>query len=145
MRDMRLTPGLEEIFHTLALEGADDEVGARSQGRWAALLRNTGNLGDRIRDMVDSSQIDMTDEDVDNELWEILNTAAGVIVIREVDGTVNVEAYDGDDEVAAAWVARVTDIENEAPGNPEGIPFEEEELDEDAGYDIADEAEGDKT
>jgi hypothetical protein len=145
MRDMRLTAGIEQIFYNLALEGADEEVGVREHGRWAALLRNTGNLGDRVRDLVDSGEVDLRDEDIDNELWEVLNTAAGAVVTREVDGTVSVEAYDSEEDLAAGWSARAMDME-EVPGNPRGVVFEDEELEEDAGWDIGDaEKEGRQT
>lgn len=116
---MSIRGPLSGVIFLLAQEQADEIAGMNDDppGAFAALFRDAPDLARRTRELLESDEIDVGPEAVDPEDLELLESAAGVVVRREEDGTVSVQPYRSDDELAAAWSAVMVELEPSEPGS----------------------------
>lgn len=63
---------------------------------------------------------EQTDEMIEPEQWQMVEESAGVVVRRDPDGTVTVQPYPTDADLAAAWSAIMVEYEPGEPGSPPG-------------------------
>jgi hypothetical protein len=110
---------LEQVIYTLAEEGADEVVGP-SEGPdslWAALMRDGSEIVHSVREHLAGDEASVDAGAIEPGDWNVLEQAAGVIVMREGTGRVSVQAYRADEDLAAAWTAILADVEPDEPGS----------------------------
>jgi hypothetical protein len=110
---------LEQIIHDLAVDGADEIVRSDRQpgGAWAALVRDGPELVRRVWDLWATGDLDVPPEAIDSKEWTTLEQAAGVIVLREGEAEVSVQAYGTEEDLAAAWTAILAEFTPDEPGS----------------------------
>jgi hypothetical protein len=115
----RIGQPLDEVIFALAQDEADEVAGLdREEGNlWAALLQDGADIARRARELIDAGHTDVRHDAVDPDDWTALEQAAGLIVMRDNDGSIGVQPYRSEDNLAAAWVAVMADLEPEEPGS----------------------------
>lgn len=119
MRLRRVGQPLDEIIFALAQEEADEVAGLdREEGNlWAALLQDGSEVARRARELIEAGQTDVSPTAIDPDDWATVEQAAGVIVMRDNEGTIAVQPYGTEENLAAAWSAMMADLEPGEPGS----------------------------
>lgn len=108
---------LATLIYSLAQDGADEELGEVADELWAALLRDGRDIADRARDLVHSDTVDVRPDEIDDEAWAQLESAAGVIVTRNSDGSISVQSFRDGADLAASWNALAVELSPAEPGS----------------------------
>lgn len=117
---MSIRGPLTGVIFLLAQEQADEIAGVNgvTEDGFAALFRDGPDLARRTRELLETDEVDVGPDAVEPEEWRALEESAGVIVRRDAEGTVTVEPYPTDAELAAAWSAVMVELEPGEPGSP---------------------------
>lgn len=117
---MSIREPLTGVIFLLAQEQADEMAGLNDVGAdgFAALFRDGPDLARRARELLETDEVDVGSDAIDPEQWQLIEESAGVVVRRDPDGTVTVEPYPTDADLAAAWSAIMVELEPGEPGSP---------------------------